>query len=66
MFETNIPHIARPNITDKDLVQSLFDNKLNQMYAWYSYSSEAVPITRSKLCSNISNEWILFTILDKG
>ncbi len=66
ILENIIPHIVRNNATDKDLVQSLFANKLNPTYLTHSDSNETIPIMQGKLCSNSSNEWILFTILEKG
>ncbi len=66
IFQNIIPHIVRNNITDKDLVQSLFGNKFNPVYLTNSDSNETMPIMQVELCSNISNEWISFTILEKG
>lgn len=66
IFEIIIPHVAQPNITDKELVKSLFGYKFNPAYLTHSDSNESLSLIQSKLCSNITNEWILFTILEKG
>jgi hypothetical protein len=66
IFENVIPNIARHKITDKNLVQSLFGNKIHPAYVTHSDTSETIIMMQAKLCSNNSNEWILFTILEKG
>jgi len=66
IFETIIPNIVRHNITDKDLVQTLFEKNFNPAYLTHSDKNETIPNMQGKLCSNTSNEWILLTILEKG
>ncbi len=66
IFENVIPNIARHNITDKNLVRLLFGNKIHPVYVTHSDTNETITMMQAKLCSNTSNEWILFTILEKG
>jgi hypothetical protein len=66
IFESIIPHIVRHNITDKELVQSLFGARFNPVYLTHSDANKTTPIMQGKLCSNTSNEWIWFTFLEEG
>jgi hypothetical protein len=66
IFSNIIPNIARPDSIDIDLIQSLFGTRFNPVYLTHSDTNETIPIMQGKLCSNVFNEWILLTILEKG
>jgi hypothetical protein len=66
IFESSVPYSLQQNITDKELINSLFGKKINLAYVIRSYPKERAPIMQGKLCLNSSNEWMLLTILGKG
>ncbi|CAF1006211.1 unnamed protein product [Adineta steineri] len=65
IFQNVIPNIEQNNMKDKDFIRSLFENKISSAYITYSDMDKAIPEIRAKLCSNISYEWILFSIVEK-
>ncbi len=66
IFKNIIPFTVDHVIADKNVVQSLFGNIFNRAYFIHSDSSETIPVMQGSLCSNTSNEWILFSIVERG
>lgn len=64
MHEEIVPHNVQANMTDKDLVRSLFNNRVNLAYVINSDANlETIPM-QGNLCKNASYEWLLLTIID--
>jgi hypothetical protein len=66
IFENVVPNIKQFNITDKELVRLFLGKNFNPAYIAYRDSNETIPMMHGKFCSNTSNQWILFTVLQEG
>ncbi|UJR16127.1 hypothetical protein I4U23_003039 [Adineta vaga] len=65
MPETKKHLLQEISVTNKNLIQLLFGTKINLAYVTHSNINETLSIKHAKLCSNSSNEWILFTAFDR-
>ena len=66
MLEKRIPHNLSPNMNDKDLVKSLFGNRVNLAYVIHSDAHQGANPMQGKLCKNASHEWLLLAFADQG